>query len=474
MLAIPWAARGRALPDRDTGRRAPPVRWNPTDHFVFWCRDALAIFGLALGLRVVFSLLMANTFDKDEFVYLALGRAVGSGATPYRDFAFFHPPGILVLLGFLNPLTALWWPMARVLDVLLDSGTAVLVWRVGLHLYDRRAARAAGLLYAVNPVVLVSAVRVDQEIVITVLSMAGLVLLLTKCSRRTAVLAGACLAVACWVKYPAIVFLPIYLLAAPRRIPATVFGFLGAGAALFFPFLGEARQFFYDTVTWQFVHRYHTPLFTRLQVTAIFWLAISPFAIVRMFGRRRPLWLLLGFATGGVFVVTSSAYPHYFVPVAPYAALLGAPVAVRVVRMPKTMLTGTCLALTAIWAAIVLMPTSRQFIPASMFSEVRPIVQLIDSTTSPDTAVLADRFEYAYLAQRPSVAQYFWDQHDLVTAHELEQHLRPGSIVVLYPQGDLASFPVGLAAYLDGSYSRILLHGVALWSGDEVADRLGD
>jgi Dolichyl-phosphate-mannose-protein mannosyltransferase len=443
------------------------------DKLSFKHHDALAVFGLALGLRLVFSVLMANTFDKNEFVYLALGHAVGNGAIPYRDFAFFHPPGILVLLGFLNPLTALWWPTARVLDVLIDSGTAVLVWRVGAHLYDRRAAMAAGILYAINPVVLVSAVRVNQEIVITSLGMVGLTLLLTRRSSRTAVLAGACLAAACWVKYPAAVFLPVFLFAAPHRARAILFGFLAAAVALFSPYLAEAHQVYSDSVTWQLFQRYRTPLPMRLETTAIFWLAISPFAVVALLMRRVPLWLSFGFATGCVFIFTSSAYPPYFVPVAPYAALLGAPLAARVPRLPRIVLVAASLTLVSMWAAIVLMPASRQFFPASTFSETRPIVQIIDRATAPDTPILANRFEYAYLAGRPSVAHYFWDHHNIVTARDLETRLRPGEIVVLYPRSGQSSFPAGFTAYLNRHYSQIQLNGAAIWFGDQVADKLG-
>jgi hypothetical protein len=242
---------------------------------------------------------------------------------------------------------------------------------------------------------------------------------------------------------------------------------------LFSPFLAEARQLYSDSVTWQLFQRYRTPLPTRLETTAIFWLAISPFAVVAVLMRRAPLWLSLGFATGCVFIYTSSAYPPYFVPVAPYAALLGAPVAARVARLPRRVLAGASLTLVSLWSTIVLMPASRQFIPASTFSEIRPIVQIIDRATPPGTPILANRFEYAYLAHRPSVAHYFWDHHNIVTARDLEPRLRPREIVVLYPHGGLSAFPSGFTAYLNRHYSQIQLDGAAVWFGDQVADRLG-
>jgi hypothetical protein len=433
-------------------------------------RDALAIFGIALGLRIVFSLLLANTFDRDEFVYLSLGRAVGNGAVPYRDFPFFHPPGILVLLGALNPLTTLWWPAARLADVAVDSGTAVLIWYVGEQLYDRRAALIAGLLYAVNPIVLVSAVRVDQEVVTTALGVAGLVLLVTRDSRRTAALAGACLAVACWVKYPALIFLPVYAIAAPRRLSATLVGFLTTGAALFLPYLAEAHSLLDYSVNWQLVHRLQTPLATRLEVAAIFWLGIGALAVVALVVRRNPLWLVAGFATGTVFVFTSSTYAHYFVLVAPYAALLAAPLVVHAGRLPLAVLAAACVALTALWAGLVLLPESRQFVQASTFSDARPVIRLIDRSSAPGTPVLSNRFQYAYLADRPPLALYFWDDHAAIGAAYLERRLSPGTIIVMQPHTDLVSFPPGLPAYLDRTYSRRRIGEVEIWIGSRVAN----
>jgi len=433
-------------------------------------RDALAVFALALGLRLVFSALMANAFDKNEFVYLALGRDVAHGAIPYRDFAFFHPPGILVVLAFLDPLTRLWWPLARLVDVLIDSATATLVWRVGVHLYGRRLALVAGVLYAVNPVVLVSAVRVDQEALITALGMTGLTLLLTKRSHTAAAAAGACLGAACWIKYPALAFFPVYVVAAPRRLPAWLLGFLSATALLFFPYLGDVHRLYDDTIAWQLFHRRSTPLSMRLKTTAIFWVIANPLAVVALLRVRKPLWLVLGFATGCVFILTRSAYSPYFVPIAPFAALLGAPLAARLIRMPRRVTVLGSLAIAIAWAVgIRVLGSERGYVIASRFSDIRPVIQLIDRSTSPGTPVLANHLEYAYLAGRPWIAHYFWDDHDMLSAQYLQRRLRRRSMVVLYPFSDRPSYPKGFIPYLDAHYAHLELHDAAVWL---MADRL--
>jgi len=432
-------------------------------------RDALAVFGLALGLRLVFSALMANTFDEDEFVYLALGRDLAHGALPYRDFTFFHPPGILVALRLLDPLTALWWPLARLGDVVVDSVTATLVWRLGAHFYGRRPALAAGILYATNPVALVSAVRVDQEVLMTALAMAGLTLLLTKRSTPAsgypaAMLAGACLGAACWIKYPMLVFLPVYIVAAPRRALTCLAGWLAATALLFAPYLGEAHRLYDDTVAWQLLHRSQTLLNMRLTTTVIFWLVVNPFAVAAVVRGRQPLWLVLGFASGCLFVFGSSTYSHYFVPVAPFAALLGAVLAARLVRVSPRVAVLGALAVTIGWGIGVLtLVSNRGYIIATRFSDVRPVIQLIDRSTRPGAPILANRFEYAYLGGRPAVAHYFWNDHDVVNARYLERRLQPGSVVVLQPHSDPVSYPKGFTTYLDAHYVRLQLRRTAIW-----------
>ncbi|HEX8917534.1 MAG TPA: glycosyltransferase family 39 protein [Chloroflexota bacterium] len=457
-------ARQRLLIHRAISRRWLVSTWRRLVRDVRSAPDGLAVFGFALGLRLILSLLLSDTFDKDEFVYLALGRDVAHGAVPYRDFAFFHPPGILFLTALLNPLTEIWWPLARLFDVLVDSVTALLVWRIGTYLYDRRTALAAGVLYAVNPIVLVSAVRVDQEAIMTLLCVSGLTLLLGKQSSRWAIVAGACLGTAFWIKYPMLIFLPVYLLAARRRAIACLLGFVGVGGMLFLPYLDNIRRLYDETVVWQLVQRYHTPIVSRLETSVICWLALNPFAVAAVARRNiKPLWLVSGFASGGIFIFTASAYPHYFVTVAPFGALLGAPVASRFVRLGRRAVVLGSMAIAVILAGCLNLVTAQTFIPASHFSAIHPIVQLIDRTSPPGTPILGNRFEFAYLAGRPWVAHYFWDTRTTVTAQGLDRALRPQSTVVLYPSTSPFSFPAGLKSYLDSRYAESQRAGAILW-----------
>ncbi len=458
-------------------------------------RGAIAAFGLALGLRLVFSALMANTFDKNEFVYLALGRAVAHGAVPYRDFGFFHPPGILAILGFLDPLARLWWPLVRLVDVLIDSITAVLVWRIGRQLYDERTAVTAGVLYAISPVVLLSAVRVNQEVWVTAFATAGLTILVTRSSYRAALLAGICLAVACWIRYPALVFLPLYLLVSPRRALPLFSGWLVTTSLLFLPYAGEWHQLYEGSVAWQLIHRYHTPLNVRLETILFFWLIANPLAVASLFRLQRPVWLLLAFLSGFVFVFTSSVYLGYFVPLAPFAALLGAPLAARIPSPPNSrfslrsfpsgplrsqigregagdegvpssalLVPTIALITTLLWAVGIRFFAGEQgFVATSRFSAIRPIVRFIDRSTSPQTPTLSDRPELPYLAGRTPLVPYFWDDHSVVNAQDLERRLTPKDLVVLYPASNRSWYPAGFATYLDEHYERVEVSAAAVW-----------
>jgi len=424
-------------------------------------RQLLIVLAAALLLRVGFALLIANTYDYDEFVLLLNGRDYAHGAVPYRDFMFFHPPGMLVLLRTVEPLTALWWPLARGMMLVIDSATAGLVWYLGRRLYGLRGGVAAGLLYALNPLALIAAVRVGQDSIITALGMAGLVLLLSDRSWKNAILAGACLALALWIKYPAVYFLPVYILVAPRRTAGMALGLVVAGAALFLPYHAELHALWNQTIQFQRA-RWSMDFGTRIETTTLFWLAANPLALVAL-RRRPPLWAAAGFALGGLFVFTSQVYYHYFVPVVPFGALLGVPMALYFTRLPKPVLVALIGGVALGWGLIIdLGGQSPLFVTAARLSDIQPTIRLLDCTTQAHAAILADRDEYPYLANRQAVAHYFWNVGVLVNAKYLEQRLPHAQAMVL-SYGASSGYPAGLVAYLNAHYRRVDTRANTVW-----------
>ena len=421
---------------------------------------AVAVFAAALTLRLVFGRLIANTYDYDEFVLLLLARDFAGGAVPYRDFMFFHPPGALVLLREIAPITALWWPLARIAMSVIDAVTATLIFYIGVRVFDLRTGFAAGIAYAASPLALISGVRVGQDPLVTALGTAAILLLTLPARKRWAVAAGVCLGAAVWVKYPAAYFIPICLLVAPRRFGWVALGTVVTLAALFAPFIGDARLLYSQTVTFQH-SRWTMALDQRLLTGLLFWLGANLLAL-RAVLQRQPLWLVAGFALGGAFILAPQVYYHYFVPVLPCGALLTARALSRLRFRWRPVLLAVA-AGTLAWAAVLdAGGRSPLYITAARLSEVQPTVGILARTTSPGQSVLADRYEYAFLSGRQSAAHYFWNVGVLVNARYLERRLRTARAVVL-SSGASSGYPTGFAAYLNARFPRLVTPTTTVW-----------
>lgn len=428
-------------------------------------RDAwLAVFAWALILRIIVAALTAGTFDPDEFVVLALSGAVAHGAVPYHSFMFFHPPGTLVLFAGLQPLIAWWWPSARVVTLVLDSATAVLVWRIGKKLYGDTEALVAGILYGASPVALISAVRIGPDPIITALGISGLALLLIKQSRAAAVLAGVCLALAVWTKYPALLFLPVYILAAPRWVRHVLLGCAITLLCLLAPFLKEAQALINETIMWQVARREHADLLHRVGAVGAYWLLLDPLGALALRWVRRPLWLPLGFCLGAVFLFTAQAYYHYFALCAPFGALLAAPIVTPIVRRSPRLVAAVAVGLSGLWAFDIAngsAPT-RLFITASPLADAEQTAAVLDRATGPAQKILTDHFEYALFAHRPLALDYFWDMNTMVGAKVLERRMPAVSAVVATDGSN--DYPVGFAQYLaHKKYPQIRTPGTVVW-----------
>lgn len=413
-----------------------------------WQQGAL-IFLAALVLRLIVAVLSGGTFDPDEFVVLALGHAVAHGQVPYRDLTFFHPPGMLYLIAILQPLVGWWWPTSRIVMLLFDSITAILVWRVGRRLFDNRTALVAGLLYAASPLSLISATRLGPDPIITTLCMVGLVQMLQKRSRTAPILAGISLGLAVWTKYPALLYLPVYILVAPERARRMLLAFGLAVIGLFAPFLIHVREIYTATVVWQVAHRSSSDLVHRFSAVGVYWLGLNCLGLVGLVRRPNPRWLQIGFCSGAVFLFTSQAYYHYFAYIVPFAALLAAPVVRPLFDRSKHLVAAGAIVLTALWGLNIGYgpPVTRLFISASPLSSVQQTAAILDRATSDNSRVLADEFEYALLAHRHAAPDYFWNMQTAVSAHTLERRLSTTSAVV-ETVGNGDTYPKGFTQYL--------------------------
>jgi 4-amino-4-deoxy-L-arabinose transferase-like glycosyltransferase len=342
----------------------------------------------------------------------------------------------------------------------VDSATAALVVFIGSRVFDRRTGFIAGLIYAASPLALVSAVRVGQDPLLTALGSLAVALLLVGPERRWAIAAGVCLGIAVWIKYPAVYFMPVCLLLSPRRFPFVVVAATGALAALLFPFGGQIHALYTQTVTFQHT-RWTMALNQRLATTALFWIGLNILALPALV-RRVPAWLLAGFLLGGLFVFSPQVYYHYFVPVVPFAALLAGYTIARFRIRRRPMAAAMLLSAVLTAGVIGLGGHSPFYVTAARFSEVEPTVELLDQKSSSREAVLADRFEYAYLAHRPDLAHYFWNVGVLVNAAYLERRVHAARAVVL-SSGASSGYPAGFTAYLNEHYNRVRRPTTYVW-----------
>ncbi|MEP6853337.1 MAG: glycosyltransferase family 39 protein [bacterium] len=424
-------------------------------------RDLVIVFALAAALRLVAGLLLSGTYDYDEFILLTLSRQYAHGFHPYRDMLYFHPPGALLVGRALDPLTSLWWPAGRVFTATADSVTAVLTYVAARAYLVRRAALAAGFSYAASPLTLVAGVRVGPDPLIALLSLAGLCVLLPSKSRRGALVAGALLGLAIGTKYTAVLLLPAYFLAAPRRLwAAMALGTAGAFTALLAPYLSVSHAVLQETIVYQSGRGFMT-LDERLGTAALYWLAATPLAVLGL-RRRAPWWVVAGFLSGGALLVAPQVYYHYFVVIAPFAALLSAPLLASL-RWPayRTVLAGVAGAL--VWLTVIATADIRAlFVTTGRFADVAPTVRILRSQTAPGGLILSDRYEYPFLAGRPPMSPYFWSVRTLVRGSTLEQQL-PCAAAVVRAGGASSGYPQGLTRYLDQHYQAHHSAGTTVW-----------
>lgn len=197
-----------------------------------WC---WAVLALAVLLRLLCwwgnAALPERFLEPDSSDYLRLAQGVvthgeyGSAAQP----EIFRVPGYPVLVA---GVLATGGGAATVclLQILIDLGTCWLVWRLARRLFDDRAAIAALFWVATADVLIVASCRVLSESLF-VLLFCGCLTLLAEVwpwqARRpdwSAVMTGACLAAACYVRavmLPVIPVVMVWLLLTKRRADAT-------------------------------------------------------------------------------------------------------------------------------------------------------------------------------------------------------------------------------------------------------------
>ncbi|GEM_PF-3237390 len=421
---------------------------------------ASLVFAASLAAQGAYSFIAHGTYDYDEFVYLLLGRAIAHGHVPYRDFLFYHPPGIIVTMAAMNGLIEHWWVAGRALSLLLAAGTCALVYLAARRLASRPVAVTAGLLCACSPIMLTTGTRIMPDIYVAFFTFLATYLLLVSENRRWAVLAGISFGIAIIFKYPAILTLPAcLLLAGKRRSPVFLGVMLATVALLLLPLLPEWQQYLTDTVVFQ-SGRSAEPIVTRFLGVVLFAVVFQPLAAFGAFVRPRRAWLLVGYLAAFLYVGTPQVYYHYMAPMIPFASILGAlylaslkPVNIKVL-VPAAAVGAACL--TLIWASIIeYTPGQSPFhLTAAQVTNVLPVEHWVKRHVPRGGVILDDRPEVPFLSGRLNCSNYFWNDATQMTSDQLDHCLTQVRFVV-HSYGPASGFPPGFLSQLDRKHCHV-------------------
>jgi hypothetical protein len=160
---------------------------------------------------------LAQPAGGDQSLYVYVAQQINAGDVPYRDAWEQKPPGVFFIYALLQWL----WPWGSIVaaaDMAAAACTALLLVGLGRRMFGGVAGEVAAALFLLlgDPAIQRSAglyVRGQCEVFIA-LAVTGALTLAWRPSRRPwqAVLAGALVAVAFWLKYNAIVYaIPVAL-----------------------------------------------------------------------------------------------------------------------------------------------------------------------------------------------------------------------------------------------------------------------
>jgi 4-amino-4-deoxy-L-arabinose transferase-like glycosyltransferase len=315
----------------------------------------VAVLTLPFLLAVPF---LNEPFEKDEGTYATVARGLLDGQLPYRDLFDHKPPLVYVwyAVSFLLFGEYVWAP--RVLAALSWSATAALVWVLVARYRGEAAALASSMLLAAFSGIVLLQANANTEI-FTVLPLVGSLYAFARALQgrdvRWFLAAGVLGGAAALTKQVAVtnmIALSVLLLLSHRtEIGVVVRGlaWMTAGALVtlgvaLVPFVltSSMGDFFYATVHYNQLYSGTLSLHDRLVFAlrnlpysvnaALLPIALVIAALWDMRARRRDLFdqlsvLSLVAACAGT-VLSGFFFPHYFVVLLPFTAILGGPLLV--------------------------------------------------------------------------------------------------------------------------------------------------
>ena len=433
--------------------------------------------------------ILAAPFDRDEGVYSTLAQGILRGELPYRDL-FDHK----------TPLVYLWYALSflllgehlaapRILAALASTATTYLVFQQSRAFYDSKTAYISAALFAASTCFVALSALANTE-VFMLLPLVASVLAYTTGLRthgmRWFLLSGILLGLAIMTKQVAIwnllalaAFLPLWSLGRSDTHWCRALLMLTCGSGLVlaatiaaFTLFGALDDFLYANWTYNTLYARHLAFTHRMSLTiwsiAIAFVITAPLTVLAGVGlksiakkRKIDIASLIAFCLVASFLgaITSGyGFLHYFVPLGPFAAIIGAPVLLTLRPRPTPAL-----------AVAIALTTASFLVNAAFYSswqrvdETRLLGRYLEARTESGQTIYNFGHEsqlYFYSDRRPA-ARIFYNQPFIfdevtlqVTLSELKAR-KPAYVVdtTVEPSETLiATMTAGFHRFLDENY----------------------
>jgi len=144
-----------------------------------------------------------------ENAYVARSQNMLNGMVPYRDFAVNKPPLFANMLYFMGLSFGAGQTQFRIFFVVIDAFISVVIYYIGLSIWDKKAGLIAGLAYIFCPIALVEiGYSGHYDSVPTLFVLLSILFLL----KKKPVESGIFLGIASALKIYSIILLPFYLM----------------------------------------------------------------------------------------------------------------------------------------------------------------------------------------------------------------------------------------------------------------------
>lgn len=169
----------------------------------------LFLIVLSIVLRFVF-LPQKPVLSTDlEQAYIVRSKYMLNGLVPYRDFAVNKPPLFAYMLHFMGLFFGAGQIQFRIFFVIIDALVAVVIYRIGLNIWDKKAGLVASLAYVFCPIALVEiGFSGHYDSIPTLFVLLSILFLLNKKPLRSSL----CLGIATALKIYSIILVPFYII----------------------------------------------------------------------------------------------------------------------------------------------------------------------------------------------------------------------------------------------------------------------